>query len=98
MAVEQHLTALAVDCLGGLPSDLEDSQLVLLREFVHCQLMVQQLGTAEESYARSAVEVGGLSTCMYVCLSVLCMSVCMSVRMSSCTRFACKQSEEWRRP
>ncbi len=36
-----------------------EARLVLVREFVQCQLMVQQLGELEESYVRSAVEVSG---------------------------------------
>ncbi len=36
-----------------------EARLVLVREFVQCQLMVQQLGELEESYVRSAVKVSG---------------------------------------
>lgn len=57
VCVECHLTELASACLTALPRDLSDPGLALLREYVQCQLMVQQLGAAEESYTRTAVEV-----------------------------------------
>ena len=39
---------------------MNEPRLVLVSEFVHCQLMVQQLRGSEESYARSTVEVSDL--------------------------------------
>ena len=60
VCVEQHFTELALECMDAVPGreEVEDPRLGLQKEFIHCQLMVQQLGPAEEeSYARSSVEV-----------------------------------------
>ena len=55
-----HIVPVLLLSPGQQPGEGEgvrDPRMVLLREFVQCQLMVQRLGAAEESYTRSAVEV-----------------------------------------
>ena len=59
LCVTHHLTSLAQDCVKEVPREnvQHDSKLMIMREVLVCQLMVQALGEAEELYTRSAVEV-----------------------------------------